>query len=162
VLGNSVAFEAATSVSLSDSSLGITEFDRPSRFVDEMIEGAFKRLRHVHEFEFNEGTTVMPATRLEWEAPFGVIGDSADLLFLRRHMRWFVSTEANRAQLIAEERAAIRPSSSEPGLRRFARLSLSQTSTRATRALDRDPTYLLSRGTIFQCARFRKPEVDNL
>jgi ligand-binding SRPBCC domain-containing protein len=82
----------------------ITALDRPARFVDEMVEGAFKRLRHVHEFQFDEGTTVMRDT-LEWEAPFGMIGRLADLLFLCRHMRWFVSTKQNALKRIAENRA---------------------------------------------------------
>jgi ligand-binding SRPBCC domain-containing protein len=82
----------------------ITALDRPARFVDEMVEGAFKRLRHVHEFEFKDGTTVMRDT-LKWEAPFGVIGRLADLLFLRRHMRRFVSTKQRALKHIAEKRA---------------------------------------------------------
>jgi len=78
--------------------------DRPQRFVDEMIQGAFKRLRHVHEFEFKNGITTMRDT-LEWEPPFGFIGRLADFLFLRRHMRWFVSTKQSALKTIAESRA---------------------------------------------------------
>jgi hypothetical protein len=42
---------------------------------------------------------------LDREAPFGVLGDLADLLFLRRHMHWFVSTKQDALRRIAEERA---------------------------------------------------------
>jgi hypothetical protein len=42
---------------------------------------------------------------LEWEAPFRAIGRLADLLFLRRHMRWFVVTKQSALKRIAEERA---------------------------------------------------------
>jgi ligand-binding SRPBCC domain-containing protein len=82
----------------------ITALDRPQRFVDEMIQGAFKRLRHVHEFEFKNGMTTMRDT-LEWESPFGFIGRLADFLFLRRHMRWFVNTKQSALKTIAESRA---------------------------------------------------------
>src|ERR1044072_2159115 len=37
----------------------ITELDRPIRFVDEMVHGAFKRLRHIHEFEWIGRATLM-------------------------------------------------------------------------------------------------------
>ncbi len=84
----------------------ITALDRPHSFVDEMVEGTFKWLRHVHEFESNDGLTIM-RDRLEWKAPFGLIGDLADLLFLKRHMRWFVATKQNALRQIAEKRASI-------------------------------------------------------
>ncbi len=82
----------------------ITALDRPYRFADEMVEGAFKWLRHVHEFEFQSGITVMRDI-LDWEPPFGLIGRAADRLFLRRHMHWFVSTKQAAFRRIAEERA---------------------------------------------------------
>jgi ligand-binding SRPBCC domain-containing protein len=69
-----------------------------------MVQGAFKRLRHVHEFEFTDGATIMRDT-LEWEAPLGILGRLADLLFLRRHMRWFVATKQSDLKRIAEDRA---------------------------------------------------------
>lgn len=35
----------------------ITEFESPSYFADEMIEGAFKKFKHEHHFiDFNNGT----------------------------------------------------------------------------------------------------------
>lgn len=79
----------------------ITEFDRPRRFVDEMVRGAFKRMRHVHEFEERDGVTTMIDT-LDWKAPFGVI---ADKLFLERHMRWFVETKQAALKTLIEQRA---------------------------------------------------------
>jgi ligand-binding SRPBCC domain-containing protein len=82
----------------------ITVLDRPHRFVDEMVEGAFRWLRHVHEFESCNGLTIMRDI-LEWKAPFGFLGTLADLLFLERHMRWFVTTKQNSLKRIAEQRA---------------------------------------------------------
>ena len=103
-IGDIVAFEGRHFGVTQRFVARITALDRPTRFVDEMVQGAFKRLRHVHDFEFNDGTTVMRDT-LEWKTPFGVIGRFADLLFLRRHMRWFVSTKQSTLKRIAEDRA---------------------------------------------------------
>lgn len=91
----------------------ITFLDRPRRFDDEMVRGSFKWLRHVHEFEFTGGITTMRDT-LEWQAPLGVIGRFADVLFLRRHMQWFVSTKQKALKRIAEEHASAATSSLIP------------------------------------------------
>jgi ligand-binding SRPBCC domain-containing protein len=85
----------------------ITELDRPIRFVDEMVHGAFRRLRHIHEFELIGNATLMRDI-IEWQAPFGFIGRLADALFLRRHMAWFVFTKQSVLKQIAECRAKIR------------------------------------------------------
>lgn len=81
----------------------ITQLERPNRFVDEMVDGAFKRLRHVHEFERTGNATLMRDI-IEWQSPFGLIGRLADTLFLRRHMAWFVSTKQRALKQIAERR----------------------------------------------------------
>ena len=105
-LGDLVAFEGHHFGMTQRFVAKITALDRPNSFVDEMVEGAFKWLRHVHEFESKDGLTIM-RDRLEWKAPFGPIGALADLLFLRRHMRWFVATKQNALKQIAEKRASI-------------------------------------------------------
>jgi len=84
----------------------ITELDRPIRFVDEMVHGAFKRLRHIHEFERTGNATLMRDI-IEWQAPFGFIGRLADTLFLRRHMAWFLSIKQRALKEIAERRSQI-------------------------------------------------------
>src|SRR5687767_5841870 len=43
----------------------ITMVDRPNRFVDEMIAGAFQSLRHVHDFNDDGDGTLMIDT-IEW------------------------------------------------------------------------------------------------
>jgi ligand-binding SRPBCC domain-containing protein len=84
----------------------ITALDRPNRFVDEMVEGTFKWLRHAHEFEAKDGLTIM-RDQLEWKAPLGLIGSVADHLFVTRHMRWFVATKQSSLKAIAEKRASL-------------------------------------------------------
>lgn len=106
-LGDLVAFEGRHFGIKQRFVAKITALDRPNRFVDEMVEGAFQWLRHVHEFEANHGATLMRDI-LEWEAPFGAVGRLADFLFLRHHMRWFVSTKQTALKRIAEEHATAR------------------------------------------------------
>jgi len=114
-IGDIVAFEGRHFGITQRFVARITALDYPSRFVDEMVQGAFKRLRHVHEFEFNDGTTIMRDT-LDWIAPFGVLGRLADLLFLRRHMRWFVTRKQCALKSIAEERARSLPPNQTTGI----------------------------------------------
>jgi ligand-binding SRPBCC domain-containing protein len=67
----------------------VTEFDRPNMFADEMVRGAFKRMRHVHRFEVDGPSTVM-VDEFDFEAPFGFVGQLAERLFLERYMRSFL------------------------------------------------------------------------
>ena len=106
-LGDIVAFEGRHFGLIQRFVARITAVDPPHRFVDEMVEGTFKWLRHVHEFESRDGLTIMRDT-LEWKSPFGLIGSLADLLFLRRHMRWFVATKQSDLKRIAEKRASVK------------------------------------------------------
>jgi ligand-binding SRPBCC domain-containing protein len=57
----------------------ITAFDRPDRFVDEMVRGPFASFRHEHRFEADGDGTVMTDTvdvRMGW----GRLGPLADAL----------------------------------------------------------------------------------
>ncbi|HEY8181957.1 MAG TPA: SRPBCC family protein [Thermoanaerobaculia bacterium] len=73
----------------------ITEVDRPRRFVDEMVRGFFRKLRHVHEFYSRDHGTLMRDV-LEIEGTFAFL--------LKRHMRWFVATKQQHLKSIIEGR----------------------------------------------------------
>lgn len=103
--GETVTFEAVHFGIRQRLTAKITEYDRPHRFVDEMAQGAFKRLRHTHEFESAETGTLMRDT-IEWEAPLGWIGRIADRLFLERHMQRFLERKNQKLKEIAERRPA--------------------------------------------------------
>lgn len=83
----------------------ITEMSRPHRFVDEMVQGLFTSLTHVHEFAPRENGTLMRDV-LRWRAPLGILGQIADALFLKRHMSWFVGTKQQQLKAIAERSGA--------------------------------------------------------
>lgn len=63
----------------------ITEMDRPRRFVDEQAAGPFNHWRHVHSFEAEADGTRM-VDRIDYEAPFGLLGRAVDRLFLNRYL----------------------------------------------------------------------------
>jgi ligand-binding SRPBCC domain-containing protein len=63
----------------------LTECDRPRRFVDEMVAGPFKSVRHEHVFEQTPSGTRVTDT-FQFVAPLGPLGWLAERLFLKRHM----------------------------------------------------------------------------
>ena len=48
----------------------VTKFDRPNLFVDEMIKGNFKKMKHEHYFSPVNDSTIMKDF-LSYEVPFG-------------------------------------------------------------------------------------------
>jgi Uncharacterized conserved protein len=101
--GQTVTFEAThLGVRQRLTSL-ITEYREPYLFVDEMQKGAFKRLRHVHEFEEANGKTVMTDT-LTFEAPLGIIGRWVEKLVLKEYMRKFLEHRNLELKKLAEDR----------------------------------------------------------
>jgi ligand-binding SRPBCC domain-containing protein len=84
-LGESVTWEAVHFNIKQRLTAQITEFDDPHYFVDEMVKGAFRRFRHMHEFEQSGEVTLMKDT-FDYTSPFGWIGRLADKLFLEAYM----------------------------------------------------------------------------
>ena len=76
----------------------ITGFDFPYSFTDEMVTGAFKSFKHQHLFfSQNDGTLMIDI--FEFESPFGIFGNLANVLFLKNYLRKFLQ---NRNRLIKE------------------------------------------------------------
>jgi ligand-binding SRPBCC domain-containing protein len=88
-LGESVTFEGVHFGIRQRLTARVIEFERPHRFVDEMTQGAFKALQHVHEFMPAPSGTLMKDTII-WVSPFGILGILVDRLCLERHMKGFV------------------------------------------------------------------------
>lgn len=68
----------------------ITEYVRPTRFVDEQVSGPFKRWWHEHEFVAEGDATVM-TDRVQFAAPFGVLGRLVDKVMLARYMEHLIA-----------------------------------------------------------------------
>lgn len=68
----------------------ITEMKRPRRFVDEQVAGPFRYWRHVYSFEaVADGTRMLD--RIDYEAPFGLLGHVTDRLLLNRYLTGLIA-----------------------------------------------------------------------
>lgn len=84
-LGETVTWEAKHLGVRQKLSSKITEFNYPNYFTDEMVEGAFKSMRHEHLFYAINGQTLMKDIFV-FESPFGWLGELVNFLFLGRYM----------------------------------------------------------------------------
>jgi len=69
----------------------ITEYDAPTRFVDEQVAGPFRTWRHEHRFVAADGGTTMFDT-VQFESPAGLIGTAVNRLLLTRYMTHLLET----------------------------------------------------------------------
>jgi ligand-binding SRPBCC domain-containing protein len=63
----------------------ITEYEYPYYFVDEMVKGAFKSIRHEHYFQRVDDHTLMRDVFV-FESPLGIIGRLFNKLVLKQYM----------------------------------------------------------------------------
>jgi ligand-binding SRPBCC domain-containing protein len=99
--GDSVTWEAIHFGVKQRLTARITEMEKPHTFSDEMVNGAFHSFNHTHEFLVNGKGTIMMDT-FEYQAPFGIIGQLANKLFLEKYMKRFIVSRANELKIIAE------------------------------------------------------------
>ncbi len=76
----------------------ITEYNEPNFFVDEMISGMFKSMRHRHEFKQTDNGTIM-IDKFEFSSPLGFLGKMVDYIILKNYMTTFLE---ERNQVIVE------------------------------------------------------------
>jgi ligand-binding SRPBCC domain-containing protein len=100
-LGDEVTWEATHFAVRQRLRVRITEFDPPHRFTDEMIRGAFRSFRHVHEFTPTDDGTRM-SDRFEYELPLGPLGRLIDILLVKRHMTRFLIQRNATLKSLAE------------------------------------------------------------
>jgi len=67
----------------------IIEMEKPYRFTDVMLKGRFKSFRHQHLFK-KEGQNTIMTDILEFESPFGIIGQLFNYFFLKNYMKKFL------------------------------------------------------------------------
>jgi ligand-binding SRPBCC domain-containing protein len=67
----------------------IIAYDRPFHFADEMLQGAFKRMRHDHYFE-SINTSALMRDEFSFEAPYGILGRMVEVVVLKNYMRRFL------------------------------------------------------------------------
>jgi len=79
----------------------ITDFQKPDRFTDSMQKGAFKSLKHIHEFKKQGKGTLMIDT-LEFQSPYGFIGLIFDRLVLKKYMTKFIDDRNQQLKTLLE------------------------------------------------------------
>jgi len=100
-LGEDVTWEATHFGVRQQLTTTITQFDRPRRFRDSMVRGAFRRFDHDHIFESKDSTTLMH-DRFDYTSPLGLLGRLADALFLKRYMTRLLQVRNELIKSVAE------------------------------------------------------------
>ena len=77
------------------------ELKTPNFFVDEMLEGDFKKMRHEHLFKTQNRGTLM-IDRFYFKTPFGLLGKFVDVLFLENYMKRLLLERNKQIKKIAE------------------------------------------------------------
>jgi len=80
----------------------ISTMEYPTRFVDEMVKGPFKKLHHQHLFKIIDSQTEMTDV-FEFEAPFGILGWLAEKIFLKKYMLKLLSERNGMIKRKGEE-----------------------------------------------------------
>lgn len=100
-LGEQVTWEAKHFGVRQRLTVEVVAMDRPTKFEDVMVRGAFKAMRHTHRFAENAGVTTMSDT-FTFSAPLGPLGRIAERVFLTRYMRAFLVERNRILKAIAE------------------------------------------------------------
>lgn len=100
-LGESVTWQAVHLGIKQKLTAKITEMEKPYRFTDEMVKGAFQSFKHTHEF-IESGTGTVMKDEFTYISPLGILGKLADQLFLEKYMKAFIVNRASALKEIAE------------------------------------------------------------
>ena len=100
-LGDTVTWEAVHFGVRQRLTSKITAYERPVQFTDEMIQGAFREIRHVHEFTSRWPGTLM-VDHFAFRAPLGVLGWVVERVILPRYMKGLLITRNRYLKQIAE------------------------------------------------------------
>jgi ligand-binding SRPBCC domain-containing protein len=100
-LGDTVTWEAVHFGVKQHLTSKITAYERPHRFTDRMIQGAFQEMTHVHEFIPQSSGTLM-IDLFTFSAPLGILGRLVETLFLSRYMKGLLLTRNRYLKQVAE------------------------------------------------------------
>lgn len=100
-LGDTVTWEAVHFGIKQHLTSKITAYERPHRFTDEMVRGAFQELHHLHEFVPQPPGTLMIDV-FTFKAPLGILGRLAEALILTRYMKRLLLTRNRHLKQVAE------------------------------------------------------------
>jgi len=100
-LGDTVTWEAVHFGIKQHLTSHITAYERPHRFTDEMIRGAFQEMVHLHEFVPQPPGTLMIDV-FTFRAPLSILGRLAETLFLTRYMKGLLWSRNRYLKQVAE------------------------------------------------------------
>jgi ligand-binding SRPBCC domain-containing protein len=103
-LGDTVTWEAVHFGVRQRLTSRITAYERPYQFTDEMVRGAFKEMRHVHEFIPQSPGTLM-VDHFAFRAPLGILGWMIEHVVLTRYMEGLLLTRNRYLKQVAESGA---------------------------------------------------------
>ena len=101
-LGETVTWEATHFGIRQTLTSKITAFDYPNFFVDDMVQGAFKRIHHEHHFANVDGRTEMKDIFV-FESPFGMLGKFFNWLVLTKYMTGLLKKRNEVIKVAAEK-----------------------------------------------------------
>lgn len=99
--GDSVTWEAVHLGVRQRLTAKVILMERPFRFIDVMVKGAFQSFEHIHLFMEEDDGTIM-LDQFNYKSPFGAIGVLADKLFLEKYMKLFIESRAKQLKEFAE------------------------------------------------------------
>ncbi len=100
-LGETVTWEATHFFVKQQLTSKITVCERPFKFSDTMVSGAFARFDHDHFFESVDGKTIMKDV-FDYDSPLSFLGNIADYLFLESYMKDLLTMRNDTLKRIAE------------------------------------------------------------
>ena len=100
-LGDTVTWEAVHFGIKQHLTSKITAYERPHGFTDEMIQGAFQAMTHIHEFVPQSPGTLM-IDLFTFCAPLGIVGRVAEVLILTRYMKGLLLARNKYLKQVAE------------------------------------------------------------
>ena len=100
-LGDSVTWAAVHFGIKQQLTSKITAYERPYRFTDEMVEGIFQEMTHLHEFVPQLPGTLM-IDLFTFRAPLGILGRVAEVLVLTRYMKGLLLRRNRYLKQVAE------------------------------------------------------------
>jgi ligand-binding SRPBCC domain-containing protein len=100
-LGDTVTWEAVHFGVRQRLTSRITAYERPYQFTDEMVQGAFRELRHIHEFAPRPPGTLM-VDHFAFQAPLGLLGWLIERVVLTRYMEGLLLTRNRYLKQVAE------------------------------------------------------------
>jgi ligand-binding SRPBCC domain-containing protein len=100
-LGETVTWEATHFGFKQNLTSIITVCEKPFRFSDAMVSGAFARFDHEHIFEETRVNTIMRDI-FDYDSPFGILGNIVDFLFLENYMKQLLKIRNEEVKRVAE------------------------------------------------------------